>query len=527
MNHQKQNEDTSTRPFIKLDNITICINDQLLFAHTNWLMETGQHWAIIGPNGSGKSVLANTICRKVPIHEGQISYFFNDTNQDQGAHFFNRGEIVMVSPDLHKELAQQYGGYHQARFQSFEGNEVPTVSVYLSRKSIEHISPYEITPFKTDESVYWERRRKATQLLHIENLLERKMHQLSNGETRKILLVRALIQAPKLLILDDPYGGLDTASRQHLQEVIETILGSENMQILIITSRYEEVPEGITHLLEVENNRIVYQGPKELAFQGAKPLASQSFIDDKSFAPVHFPAWKPNSKLNQSVLVEMKNVKVSYHGITVLTGIDWTVKQGEYWAVLGDNGAGKTTLLSLILADNPQAYSNEIYLFGQKRGEGESIWDIKRNIGWISPELQMYYSTNSACLDVICSGFFDSIGIYQNSSPDQQKIALDWMRFLSIPQLANIPFYKISIGQQRLVLLGRALVKSPPLLIFDEPCQGLDISYRQQIINLIDRLCQETPVSLIYVTHYSQEIPRVIDHWLILEEGRIKEKRLQ
>ena len=222
------------------------------------------------------------------------------------------------------------------------------------------------------------------------------------------------------------------------------------------------------------------------------------------------------------VLVNMKNTSVSYGHTRVLHNINWTMRQGENWAVLGANGAGKTTLLSLILADNPQAYANEITLFGKRRGSGESVWDIKRNIGWVSPELQAYHQKQTTCFNAVCSGFFDSVGLYKTCSPEQISMAQHWLSSFGLWHLADHPVGTVSAGEQRLVFLARALVKHPALLVLDEPCQGLDFNNRSRIINLLDQLCLQTPVNLIFVTHHFDEMPQAITHVLKLAQGRIQ-----
>jgi molybdate transport system ATP-binding protein len=220
----------------------------------------------------------------------------------------------------------------------------------------------------------------------------------------------------------------------------------------------------------------------------------------------------------------MKDTIVTYGDTVVLQNINWTMRHEENWAVLGANGAGKTTLLSLILADNPQSYANEITLFGKRRGSGESVWDIKQKIGWVSPELQAFHQKRTPCLNVVCSGFFDSVGLYKTCSPEQIDTAKHWMQSFGISDLAGHPLGTVSVGEQRLVFLARALVKNPLLLIFDELGQGLDYRNRRRILDLLDQLCLQTQVNLIYVTHHYDEMPQAITHVLKLEQGRIREK---
>jgi molybdate transport system ATP-binding protein len=332
---------------------------------------------------------------------------------------------------------------------------------------------------------------------------------------------------PQLLILDDPFSGLDYASRDALQKAIDTLLISGKPRLLLITPREEEIPAGITHVLRVDNGRVINQGPKkEILAPTPEPPEPTATPAGRPTNVVDLPhsVAEPEPAARQPILVDIKNGTITYNGVKVLDGINWRMGQGENWAVLGPNGAGKSTLLSLILADNPQAYANDITIFGRRRGSGESIWEIKREIGWVSPELQVYYHRATSCRHVICSGFFDSVGLYRTCSPDQAKITRRWLDELGLTHLADRPLGTVSVGEQRLVLLGRALVKEPALLILDEPCQGLDYSHRTRIVELLDRLCRQLPVSLIYVTHHFDEMPRAITHILKLNQGRIEQR---
>jgi molybdate transport system ATP-binding protein len=216
----------------------------------------------------------------------------------------------------------------------------------------------------------------------------------------------------------------------------------------------------------------------------------------------------------------MKHVKVQYGEHLILDDVNWIVKPNEKWALLGHNGAGKSTLLSLITGDNPQAYSNELYLFDRKRGSGESIWDIKRKIGFVSPELHQYFKAGSNCQQVVVSGFYDIIGSTRAGTPEQQEHAASWMDILGIADHMKLPFTGVPESVQRLTLLARALVKEPPLLIFDEPCQGLDVQQKEHFKQVIDTLCNIMDLTLIFVTHYQEEIPSAVTKVLKLEKGR-------
>jgi molybdate transport system ATP-binding protein len=197
------------------------------------------------------------------------------------------------------------------------------------------------------------------------------------------------------------------------------------------------------------------------------------------------------------------------------------VHQGERWALSGPNGAGKSTLLSLVNGDNPQAYANNIILFDRKRGSGESIWDIKKEIGFVSPELFQYFPTDSSCLHVIESGFYDTVGLFRQTDRVKENICLQWMNLMHIPQYANKLFSMIPASAQRLCLLARALVKNPALLILDEPSQGLDTSQQQFFTRLIDEICTHSNVTVVYVSHYEHHIPDAVTKHLRLVSGKV------
>lgn len=503
-----------SQPLISLEHVSLSFNDSKLITDLTWHIKKDQHWAVVGPTGSGKSSLAKIINRNIIPDQGRVKYYFDD--RIEGSPFFNRGEIIIISPEVQREFQQYYGSYHQARWQSFEGAEAPIVIELLSGKNIEHASPYEVTPLKVDETVYNARRDRAVELLQIGHLLGRKVHQLSNGETRKVMLVRALMQKPQLLIFDDPFYGLDYNSRAILTKLIERLIADNEIHVLFLTSRPEEVPSGITNVIQLEQGRTsIIESKDQLLKANVQESVKHNPVTIK-------PLFRPSAANQEECLFEMENVSVTYYNHKVLTGINWRVRKGEHWAVLGENGAGKSTLLSLILGDNPQAYANKIKLFGNERGLGESIWELKQKIGWVAPELQNHFDSSLSGFEVICSGFFDTIGLYHHCSKSQLVEVEHWVERLGIERIAGNLYNSLSAGEQRLILIARALVKNPKLLILDEPCQGLDHGYRSKIITLFDQLPQQSELSLIYVTHYAEEIPSVISHLLYLKGGQVE-----
>lgn len=516
------NPGTPPALILNVEDITIRSRNRLCFEGTNWSIREGEQWAVIGRTGSGKSIFVKGLCGALPVVQGQIVNYFDGL--PEGRPYLNRGEIILVSAETQRNVLQQYAGYHQARWQSSEGDDVPNVTEFLNGERVDDRVTYDVNPKGWDENTAAVRREQAVDLLGIRHLLERKVTHLSNGEGRKVMLARALTRSPKLLVLDDPFSGLDSDSRQTLAESLTAILESRKQLLLLVASRAEEIPAGITHVLGIAGHHIAAQGRKDDVLKSDFARHVFKTLPEPEPVKLELPAagWLKEDTLPPGTpLIEFKNASVSYKGVTVLHDITWTMRQGEHWAIRGPNGAGKSTLLSLILADNPQVYANDVTIFGRQRGTGESIWEIKQQIGWVAPETHMYYSSQVDCRTVVCSGFFDAMGLYQNVTADQSQAAARWMRVLGMDGLVDLPFHDVSLGEQRMILLARALVKQPRLLILDEPCQGLDGYHRARIIRVLDALCEQTPVSLLYVTHHRDEQPRSITHVLLLEKGRM------
>jgi molybdate transport system ATP-binding protein len=217
------------------------------------------------------------------------------------------------------------------------------------------------------------------------------------------------------------------------------------------------------------------------------------------------------------VAIDMKSINVQYGQTSIINGLDWQVRKGEAWALSGPNGAGKSTLLSLVTADNPQAYAQNLILFDRKRGSGESIWDIKHQIGYVSPELHLYFKEGGDVFSVVASGLFDTLGLFRKLSDRQAEQVEGCLAILGLLHVRDRNFQQISSGEQRMVLFARALVKNPPLLILDEPCQGLDIRQIQLVKQLIDFLIDRGETTLVYVSHYASDIPSSIQKKLALK----------
>jgi len=286
------------------------------------------------------------------------------------------------------------------------------------------------------------------------------------------------------------------------------------LSTIILIADVDDMPPSVTHVAEFDKGRlksfsVVKEFQQHLTndFQSTRFNGTIPLQDD----PVEF-----------DVAVRFENVFVAYGEKKIFSNINWQVNRGEKWLLKGANGSGKSTVIGLITGDHPQAYANDIFLFDRKRGSGESIWDIKRKIGFVSPELHWYYDKTISAYHAIASGFFDTVGVYKTLSEEQHVLVRRWLSFLNLESRAGDPLYTFSTGEQRLILLARALVKNPPLLVLDEPCQGLDEHQVNEFVGLIDDLCERSGTTLIYVSHYENEIPECVNMVMLLEDGREK-----
>ena len=477
-----------TTPSIIVKNISAIQYGNPVLNDISLELQSGQHLAIIGESGSGKSSLAKAIAGKlftkgsIDIHDAEHSLLRIKT-------------VLLEAVVKFKNLSNVSDFYYQQRYNSCDAENTLTVEQELAN-----------TNALTDETEI---------LLDQLNLTHRKqtpLIQLSNGDQKKLQLIKALLQQPRLLILDNVFVGLDVESRKQLHRIIDQYALTGTTIILVTDER--ELPSCITHIAEMYKGRLAQFADRKnfVAFHAennekkeVKPSANYLF---------------PGSPVQFDFIVNMKNVSIQYGDKIVLQHINWQVKQGERWLVKGHNGAGKSTLLSLITADNPQAYSQDIYLFDKKRGSGESIWDIKKNIGFVSPELHKFFDAGSSVHHVIASGFFDTMGLFKKLNAEQEQTIKDWISFFDLEEYHHKSLFLLPAGQQRRALLARALIKNPTLLVLDEPCQGLDDHQTKQFLQLIDEVCSRSATTLIFVSHYEDEIPACITRKLELQQGK-------
>lgn len=441
----------------------------------------GEQIAVVGDNGAGKSMLIDLITGAHPIMtDGKGSYL--------------KYNFWPESSDGHSSLVCDNIKYITFRdaYSTTEGNYY-----YQIR--------YNHTEYDEDSQ---------------------SLFKLSSGELRRYQLKKALDNSPRVLILDNPFIGLDVQARRMLDETLSELTHTTKLTVIIVISKTDDIPSFITHVIEVKDRRVGEKMPVEDFRKQVKTF--ERVITDEQEQMLNALAEKTRDSDGENaadvaetsdVVVSFNNVSIRYPGRTILKDLSFTVRRGEHWALTGENGAGKSTLLSLVCADNPQAYANDITLFGRRRGSGESIWDIKRHIGYISPEMHRAFLRDYPSIDIVASGMLDSIGLFRKATPEAREKAEWWMRVFGVDQYKDTSFLKLSSGEQRLVLLARTFVKDPSLLILDEPLHGLDLRNRRKVKDIIETFCRRKDKTLIMVTHYRDEFPSCIDHEISLKRN--------
>ena len=483
-----------SKPILEVQNLSFQFGSNVVLKNLNFKINKGENWQIGGPSGTGKTTLVKIISGEIKNFEGNIKINFDENSE-------LKQKVVYVSNWYQfTNLEGDRNFYYQQRYNKFAKNDTLTVFAELN-----HFAQKEQLDFKNVE--------KYLEIFDFQNFKEQQLIELSSGEHKKLQLVKAFWLKPQILIIDQPYTGLDVKSRKNLNQIFEN-LTQEGISLLIINND-DDVPNCITHFAEIKNGELIEVSHHSEITKG----------EERTPKELPYFLQKP-PKTNAKEMVKLENVNVSYGEKKVLKNINWQLNEGERWLLQGPNGSGKSTLLSLLNGDHPQAYANQIYLFGKKRGSGESIWDIKEKIGIISPELHWYYDLNANVAQTIASGFFDSMSLYQKLSFEQQQKLEQILHFFDLKEDKNKKLNTLSLGKQRLALLARTIVKNPELLILDEPCQGLDVQQTKYFNRVVDDLCNSGH-TLIYVGHFESQLPESLSHKLILEKGEIKNEKFQ
>jgi len=475
--------------------------------------------AIVGDNAAGKSRLVEVLTEHYPLLMNEVKFDFSPS------------PMKLVSENLkYITFRDSYGDndgnyYYQLRWNQQDIDEnTPTAGALLDEAFLQAEESVGRGLEKEEKQVAHERRttlrKKLYEMFHLETLLDKYIITLSSGELRKFQLTKTLMGGPRVLIMDNPFIGLDAQTRDQLRDLLESLIRETDLLVILVLSKTDDIPPFITHVLPIEGLHL------------RNKITRQDY--EKNRPPLPFPALRserrewilglPEKNFDETSfyqeqggeILKFNNVSIRYGSRTILKNLNWTVHEGQRWALSGENGSGKSTLLSLVCADNPQAYACDIELFGHKRGSGESIWEIKKHIGYVSPEMHRAYLKDLPAIDIVASGLTDSVGLYVRPKPSQREICQQWMEVFGIGDLTDRTFLKLSSGEQRLCLLARAFVKDPELLILDEPLHGLDNKNRALVKEVIDTYFERSHKTLVMVTHYQNELPKCIDHSLFL-----------
>lgn len=524
-------------PLITIKNCRIENSKQTIIPSLTWTMNAGESWLVIGPNGGGKADFINAL-------DGTLSIVPNVADESLYSNCFSKS-TELVSLERAARLIQEERENDESEY--IEGG------VDVGRTGRVFITEGIIGKFKTGGTVPDSvkinlppqalalDREPAIKLCGIEKILDRGLKFMSTGEIRRTLLARALLSGKKLLLLSDPFAGLDIQSRAILLEFISSISSNSSAKndstkptVILSMERWHEIPDAITNVLEFTNKQISFCGTRSeyekllqtRADDGAaeRKAKKQEFESDlnemiETAGTTLTTGTTGTALAEKEVLVEMYNVNVGWDDHKVLRDLTWTLNAGEHWLIQGPNGSGKTTFLELITGDNKQVYCNDVRLFGQRRGTGESIWDIKKQLGIVSYRMHVEYRMlgGTSLREVIISGFRDSIGLYGEYPSDLEIAAANkWLALGGFAGRETEGFGNLSYGEQRAILILRSAVKTPKILILDEPCHGLDEQYREKVLQLMEKIASTGTTTLLHVTHDPSEILTCEKHILEL-----------
>jgi molybdate transport system ATP-binding protein len=473
-----------SQPLVDLHDIHFSYRLEPALRIESWTWRRNEHWAIVGGNGAGKTTLARLLRDDLRPQRGSIA-LAPDIQPGR--------DILYVSFDLQRELIAYDNRYDD----SDEREDAHDVGTTV-RQAILQGRPADA---RFDELVA---------AFGLQAILHRGIRFVSTGEGRKTLLARALLAQPRILILDNPLEGLDRNMQRELSAAIEKLLAGAT-PLLLLLPQGSPLPRGISHVLELQHGAVTSQGAIAL-YRGDTHAAAAV----EAAAPLPPPLVRTRAIAEGCAPIDMRGVSVAFNDERVLTDIHWRLERGQHCCISGPNGAGKSTLLNLITGDSHKAYGQPLWLFGRKRGSGETVWELKANCGIVNTPLQLNHLGRQRVLEVVASGLYDTIGLYQNCSGREKELTLAWIHAVGLDQLAQHRFDQLSFGEQRMALLARAMVKSPPLLILDEPCIGLDLEHRLRFLALVDRIATQGYTQILFVSHVPEDLPACINQWLQL-----------
>lgn len=466
-------------PLIELRDVRFAYQLELILDHLSWVWPQGSHIALLGGNGAGKTTLAKLLTDRLRPNHGDVIY----------AEGIGPADVALISFDLHKELMERDRRFDdsETRADAFDVGTTVRNAILQGKAPTEDFT-------------------QLCKRLGIDHILDQGIRFISTGESRKTLLARALLAKPKAMILDNPFEGLDINAQGEIRELLDELVQSPT-PLLLITKDASDIPDAIDTVFLMDHGKIqgqcnAIEAKRQTAqrHRYSKPLPIEPAPD--------YPGGQP--------LIELKDVNVNFRGKQVLSDINWTLMPDQHCCISGPNGAGKSTLLGLLCGENDKAYGQRVILFGKQRGSGESVWDVKTHFGLLNTSMQLSNLKRSKVIDVVASGLFDSVGLYNDYGDAERQRLLAWLDALELLHCREQRFDRLSFGEQRMVLLVRAMVKSPEILILDEPCIGLDGEQKARLLGAVDQIAATGHTRILFVSHRSEEVPDCINQFLAL-----------
>lgn len=458
---------------IRIRNAAVVKSGVKLFENFSWQIGAGEHWVITGPNGSGKTILMELIAGIVHTPQGELHFDFIKGNSWDERYAEKRRTIHYIPAHaIQSLLNNDHGLYYQQRYYGIGDERILSVRNILA-SGLERLNDMMIP-----------------ESLSINHVLDLEVTRLSNGQLKKVLLLKTLLtEIPRFLLLDYPFEGLDHQSRVDLCDFIDHIATTYSIQIILV-DHHHHLPAVMNRRLTLDRFTIVKE--EQLISEAHESVAAAT------------ESIRPSPQRGKIPIVEINNLRIQYSDAVILNDFSWTVNKGERWALVGRNGAGKTTLFSMIFADHPMAYSQEIFLFGRRRGTGESIWDIKRRISYLGPELISYLAPKNILISA--RDYVRSI-----NKKLSEEIFANLIDHFQAGNFIDKPVRCLSSGQLQLMLIMNCFLTDKELLLLDEPFQFLDERQSANLSRFLQsHIHQDT--TLILITHYEKDLINWTEH---------------